>query len=104
MIYVALAFLVPVVAAIHAGTTYTFAWKVSAVGVVLYIANVILSAVFIRRRAGGGRRAGGAEQIPGTGFVPRWVLLIGRLGFGFALSGLVVAMLLRTGLVRHLGG
>lgn len=93
-IWLIAAFLIPTIVAFQDGSTYTFAFSVSVVGVVLYFLNVFLIRSYVGRHNPTLIDSDEWEDTAGTGVVPKWVSLIGLIGMGFIPSGLVVALLL----------
>lgn len=97
MSWLVIAFVVPLLVAWQDGTSYAFAFSVSAAGVVMYFVNIALIHYYISRRAPETLADDSWELTAGTGIVPRWVSVIGLVGMGFAPSGLLVALLLYLG-------
>ena len=96
-----IAFAIPLVVAFVDGTTYTFAFSVSGVGVLLYFSNIFLIRWFITRRAPEKANEQSWEETSGKGIVPKWVSEIGLFGMAFVPSGLIVALLLALDMVPH---
>ncbi len=106
-----ISFLTPLVVALVNGTTYTFAFSISGIGVLLYFINVFLIRWFILRRdpLNPLRGAPGLlllsdeakRKATGKRTVPKWVSEIGLIGMAFVPSGLVVALLLALDLVSY---
>jgi hypothetical protein len=96
-----LAFVVPPYVAWRDGSTYSFAYSLSAVGLLACSVNAILITSFLSRRTPSMLEEDTWELTAGTGVVPRWVSIIGLIGVGLVPSGLVVATLLFFGLVAN---
>ena len=101
MSWLIIALIIPVVVAWMDGSTYTFAFSLIGVGVVLYLMGTMLTGAFISRRAPETLEDDTWEATAGTGIVPKWVSVIGLLGLGFLPAGVAVTVLLWIGLVAN---
>jgi hypothetical protein len=91
---------IPIAVAWLNGSTYTFAFSVFTVGVVLYFTNIFLIRYFIKRRALLSLKDASGETIAGTGIIPKWVSALGLVGLGFIPSSLIVALFLWLGIIN----
>ena len=101
MSWLILAFVIPIMVAWKAGSTYAFGFSISAVGLLAYLGNITLIRFFISRRAPSTLVNDAWEETAGKGIVPKWVSVLGMIGMGFVPSGFVVALLLFLGLVAN---
>lgn len=99
MSWLVIAFVIPIVVAWLNGSTYSFAFSVFGVGILLYFINVFLIRYFIKGRAPSTLENGSWETTAGTGMVPKWVSAVGLVGTGFVPSGLIVALPLWLGVI-----
>lgn len=103
MSWLIIAFVIPILVAWNDGSTYTFAFSLSGVGLAAYFINVALIQFFISRRAPSTLVNDTWEQTAGLGVVPKWVSVLGLVGMGFIPSGLIVASLLFFGVIVNRG-
>ncbi len=101
MSWLILALAIPVLIAWQDGSTYTFAFSVSGVGLTMYFANIALIRFYISHREPSTLIDDTWEQTAGKGIVPNWVSVLGLVGTGFIPSGLIVALLLFFGLLAN---
>lgn len=101
MSWLILALAIPVLVVLNDGSTYTFAFSITGIGLVMYFANIVLIRLFILRRAPSTLIDDTWEQTAGIGVVPKWVSILGLIGMGFIPSGLLAALLLFFGFVEN---
>jgi hypothetical protein len=98
--WLSLSLVIPIAFAWLNGSTYTFAFSVFTVGIVLYFLNIFLIRYIIKRRMLSNLKNGSRETTAGTGIIPKWVSALGFIGLGFIPSGLIVALLLWAGVIN----
>src|SRR5882757_2602822 len=80
------------------GATYAFAFWTSGLGIILYLASVMLLHKFLPRDMVGD---GSWELTAGTRIVPGWVSIFSLVGMGLIPSGALIAALISFGLIVH---
>ena len=98
MSWFVLALLVPLVVAWNDGTTYTFAFSLTGIGIAMYFLNITLIHAYISKNAPHTLVLDTWEETSGKGVVPKWVSALGLVGAGFIPSGLLVALFLYLGI------
>jgi hypothetical protein len=89
MAWLMLAFIAPILVASSMGSTYTFAFGTSGVGLLFCLLNIFLIHA---------KKSSSLER----GAAPTWVSVLGLLGVGLLLSGLIVALLLWVNVIKML--
>ena len=101
MSWLILALVIPVLVAWRDGSTYTFGFELTAVGIALYFLNIFLLRAYIGKRAPTTLENGSWELTAGTGIVPKWVSAIGLIGMGLIPLGFIVVLLLWLGVIAN---
>lgn len=103
LLWLILALFIPVYIAWTHGSSYPFAFIIFAVGVVLYIVFMFIEVGYIKKAKDLEKKYPEVYEtltpvIDETDFVPNWVVYIGMIAIGFILAGLIIAILLWTGI------
>ena len=94
---------IPIYVAFESGSSYTFAFSLSLIGLVLYFVNIYLIRFFLLRQAPHTIRLGTWDQTAGKNIVPRWVSEIGLIAIAFVPSGILITLLIYFGLIANRG-
>jgi hypothetical protein len=98
MFRIAFGIFIPVIYAFNRGSTYSFAFSVTGIGVFLFILNSIFEEIFYQKN-----HSGINEEEDKSIDVPVWISSLGLVSIGLIPSGLLVALLLLIGLISNNG-
>ncbi len=94
MYRIAFGIFIPVIYAVIRGSTYSFAFSVTGIGVFLFILSSILEEIFYKKN-----HSEITEKEDESIDIPVWVSSLGLVSIGLIPSGLLVALLLLIGLI-----
>ncbi|MDE2830127.1 MAG: hypothetical protein OXN20_08430 [Gemmatimonadota bacterium] len=119
MRWIVMAIVTPIHIAWIEGSNYAFEFFVFCVGAIQYISFCLLETFYIKRRTPEALEAQYEGEVPilyqkaiegklniplpidETQLVPRWVVVMGLTGIGFALAGIITIILISCNLIEY---